>query len=275
MASTPDLSPPRMTARLAVPSDEPRSAALPRFAVPRDRRAARTIHARLRRLILDGRMEPGTVLSQLSLARHLGISRTPVREAMRALEEEGLVVSEVNQRARVRGFDAAELDTLYARRILTEALGVRLSVGHLGASELAALAAACAAMAKAGARNDIARWQAAHKRFHAGLVAHGGGALARTAGRYAERSERYLYLTMRRMKTGWWQRGDLEHEEILAACRSGEAARAVHLVVRHLAATAVYLSGQLAPERAPVAVRAVLDMLGAGPATPALRLAAE
>ena len=85
-------------------------------------------HTRLRRLIVRGAIAPGSELSQVELARRLGVSTTPLREALRRLEAEGLVDSRRNRRPRVRAFDVEELDSIYAARVLLEWLAVRLTV---------------------------------------------------------------------------------------------------------------------------------------------------
>src|ERR1039457_7156674 len=91
-----------------------RKAPMPRVVVrahnskgelPEARQAIPHVHAYLRECILDGTLPPGTKLSQVSLAAQLGISRTPLREVLRMLQEEGLVEIEPNQRTRVAGLD--------------------------------------------------------------------------------------------------------------------------------------------------------------------------
>src|SRR5260370_37263650 len=81
---------------------------------------------------------PGTKLSQVTLAAQLGISRTPLREVLRMLQEEGPVEIEPNQRTRVAGLDPAELDDIYASRILPETLAPSMTTGHFGAKARAA-----------------------------------------------------------------------------------------------------------------------------------------
>src|SRR5271170_8355850 len=80
-----------------------------RVDLPEARQAIPYVHAYLRECILDGTLRPGTKLSQVSLAAQLGISRTPLREVLRMLQEEGLVEIEPNQRTRVAGLDPQEL----------------------------------------------------------------------------------------------------------------------------------------------------------------------
>src|SRR5580658_10315144 len=104
-----------------------------RVDLPEARQAIPHVHAYLRECILDGTLPPGTKLSQVSLAAQLGISRTPLREVLRMLQEEGLVEIEPNQRTRVAGLDPAELDDIYASRILLETLALSMTIGHFGA----------------------------------------------------------------------------------------------------------------------------------------------
>jgi DNA-binding GntR family transcriptional regulator len=237
--------------------------ALPNFARPGHRIAGRAIHDYLRRMILDGHLGPSAVLSQVAVAEQLGVSRTPVREALRKLEEEGLVASEINHRARVRPLDPQELDALYARRILAEALAVRLSVERFQPGDLRKLEALCQRMSKAAAADDFESWQASHREFHSKLVAPAGDGLKQSLRRYAERSERYLYMLLRQLRPDWWRRGEAEHREIFDCYRRADVSAAVNCIVRHLARTALQLSAMLAPDRAPVAVRAAVALLGA------------
>ena len=90
--------------------------------------AATQVHAHLRQMILDGTVPPGTVLSQVQLAQVIGVSRTPLREALRMLQEEGLVLAEYNHRVRVADIDIGELEYFYASRIMLESLAISLTV---------------------------------------------------------------------------------------------------------------------------------------------------
>src|SRR5437660_11124673 len=105
------------------------------------------VYEHLRRRILDGTIPPGTVLSQVQLAQQLGVSRTPLREALRLLQEERLVVAEHNHRVRVAGFNLEELESLYASRIMLETLALALTIPRLSQGELDALALALDDMA--------------------------------------------------------------------------------------------------------------------------------
>ena len=74
----------------------------------------------IREAIIDGRLAPGERLKEEELARELGLSRTPIREALAVLQAEGLVDTAPNQGATVRAHDAEDLDDLYRLRALLE-----------------------------------------------------------------------------------------------------------------------------------------------------------
>lgn len=96
-----------------------------------------------------GRLGPGTRLRETELAARLGISRTPVREAIRQLEADGLVVHLPRQGATVRSLDYAEVIELYEMRAVLEGTAARLAARAASEIELAELAALNADLASA------------------------------------------------------------------------------------------------------------------------------
>src|SRR6266852_3893384 len=94
------------------------------------------VHLRLRDMILRGELPVAVPLSQVKLAQQLGVSRTPLREALRLLQHEGLVRGEPRQRVRISGFSITDLEQLYAARITLEALGIRLTIPRLSSNDL-------------------------------------------------------------------------------------------------------------------------------------------
>src|SRR5271163_5179697 len=134
--------------------------------LPEARQAIPYVHAYLRECILDGTLSPGTKLSQVSLAAQLGISRTPLREVLRMLQEEGLVEIEPNQRTRVAGLDPQELDDIYASRILLETLSLSMTMGSFGTETRKEAKRLLAAMRRAAKAGDFGAWFAAHADYH-------------------------------------------------------------------------------------------------------------
>lgn len=216
-----------------------------------------TLRTHLRDLILSGDLPEGTVLSQVELAKALGVSRTPLREALRMLQEEGLVEAEPNRRARITGFDPEDLDTLYASRVLLEALAIELTVARTSDQEVAAIEGLLADMRVAGERRDHDGWEEAHSAFHAQLVNGVSERMRRTLRSQADRAERYRRLYQVADPRAW-SVGDAEHGAIVDACQARDAEAAARHLARHLARTALSLMAHLAPEQEPRAVRLAL-----------------
>jgi DNA-binding GntR family transcriptional regulator len=224
--------------------------------------AAANLRLHLRELILGGSLQPGVVISQVELARQLGVSRTPLREAMRMLQEEGLIEAEPNRRARVTRFDPADLDTVYGCRVMLESLGCVLTVRTISDEEVERLERALDAMREHAEAQDVERWQAAHRDFHRGLVSRANDQFGRTIAAYQDRSERYWLMFIRGSGTssGLTMR-DAEHRAIFEAAKNREAAETAALLARHLSRTALTLMAQLAPEHEPTTVRTALQFV--------------
>jgi DNA-binding GntR family transcriptional regulator len=104
-------------------------------------RAGNLIAHEIRRAIVEGRIEPGEVLREEQLARELGTSRTPVREALIELRNEGLVEAQQTRRAVVRAYTAEELHDIYGLRAALEAHAGRLAAERATPATVAELAA--------------------------------------------------------------------------------------------------------------------------------------
>jgi DNA-binding GntR family transcriptional regulator len=99
------------------------------------------VEAQLQEAILDGRIAPGDRIVEAELARQMGISRAPVREAARRLESVGLLVSRPRHGFAVRQFTARQVEDLYQVRIELELMGATLACQHASDAQLAALLA--------------------------------------------------------------------------------------------------------------------------------------
>ena len=87
---------------------------------PNRRDNVEQVYKRVREAILEGQIAPGTVMSQVALADDLGVSRTPLREALRMLQSEGLVEAQANRRATVTPISATDLEELVVMRVALE-----------------------------------------------------------------------------------------------------------------------------------------------------------
>jgi DNA-binding GntR family transcriptional regulator len=239
--------------------------------LPEARQAIPHVHAYLRECILDGTLTPDTKLSQVSLARQLGISRTPLREVLRMLQEEGLVEIEPNQRTKVAGLDPQELDDVYASRILLETLALSMTMGKFGAASRKEAKRLLAAMQRAAGTGDFDAWFAAHAGFHRLVTAAAGESLQRQLRQLADRTIRYIRIYQLSDPDSWQQAGDVEHAQILEALTAGDERGALTGMARHLARTALRVLADCAPEFEPVAVPHAVALID--PEQPAARAA--
>ncbi len=222
------------------------------------------VHARLRQDILRGKLPPGSVLAQVQLAAEYGVSRTPLREALRMLQEEGLVSAENNRRARVASFRLDDLEAISAQRILVSALATSLTVGRMDAGGLAELERRFADMAEAVRADDADAWRRANLAFHDAHTARAPMLLLQDLRRLGERNGLYRAIWLRDTPHLDVQ-SEAEHRVILQACRDGDVVAARHAVARHTARIAIAVMAIAIPEREPATIRTALNMvLGAG-----------
>lgn len=215
----------------------------------------------LRRQILRGELPPNEPLSQVKLAERLGVSRTPLREALPRLEADGLIESAPRRRIQVTPFEVGDLEDVYAMRIVLEVLGVHLTVPRLSDEAVAKLEDNLDAMD--AEEHNFERWEIFHVAFHQGLVAGGSERLRKTVADLSDHAVRYrrLYLSTPRA----WTQGATEHRAILDGARERDAERAAVELARHYARTAFTVIAQLAPEHEPTQVRLALrSITGAG-----------
>ena len=237
---------------------------LRKVELPEARQAIPALHAYLRECVLDGTLIPGTKLSQVALADQLGVSRTPLREVLRMLQEEGLVEIEPNQRTRVAGLDPAELDEIYASRIMLETLALALTPGQFTAARRREAKAMLTAMRRAARGGDFGAWFGSHTEFHRLVTAGAGPALQRQLTAYADRSIRYIRIYQLSEPVNWQSADDAEHAAILAALSEHDHAAALSGLARHLARTAGRVLADCAPGYLVRAVPQALSLVEQG-----------
>jgi DNA-binding GntR family transcriptional regulator len=125
-------------------------------------------YTRVRELILSGELEPGAVINQAILARQIGISTTPLREALKRLKQQGLVELDAHRDARVTPLDPEEArDLLEVRRAL-DPLAASLAADRRTKQDVAEMRAALEGL-EALASNPTVQQLVAHRRFHAAI----------------------------------------------------------------------------------------------------------
>jgi DNA-binding GntR family transcriptional regulator len=222
----------------------------------------RAIYNQLRHEILEGRIESGVPISQVQLAERLGASRTPLREALRLLEREGLIHSETNRRVEVAPLSAQDVEQLYATRIVVEALAVQLSVPHFTESDLLAMRAALDGMSLASDTQDVETWELPHSDYHELLRSRAGERVRALARELSDHSDRYRRVYLSGPLA--WSSANEEHTAIVEACEARDAAAASNRLAHHLARTALTVIAMISPNHDPAPIRVALQVATGG-----------
>lgn len=195
---------------------------------------AEDLYHTLRRSILECEIAPGSVLSQVQLARQFGISRTPLREVLRLLERERLVESERNRRVRITGFSVTDLEEVYAARVALEPLAARIGLATMTAERRELLGQRLLDMEECAGRDDFGNWQIAHRRFHDLLTSPSTQRLNDTLGQLTDHADRYrrIYSTVGRMA---WATGLRLHKELLDYVDKREPDAFSYALAKHIA----------------------------------------
>jgi DNA-binding GntR family transcriptional regulator len=153
---------------------------LPEFGVKLSRILAREeAYRKLRNWIIDGTLLPGEVLRDHAIAGSLGVSRTPVREALRRLQDEGLVETALNRWTRVAPLDLTKARETYAVIESLEVLALERAFPNLTPADLQDMAQANRAMQSAAEQQELMEAVIADEAFHEVLTARAGnGVLA-------------------------------------------------------------------------------------------------
>jgi DNA-binding GntR family transcriptional regulator len=190
----------------------------------------------LRELILHGDFAAGVRLGEVELAERLGVSRTPVREALTRLAAEGLVEITPNRGAKVTSWSVGELEAVFELRAALEPRLTGLAVPRATPSDadaLDALAAEMSAVGAPGPRQDLDALVPLNRAFHGRLVAlaeHPAMASALAGAVHAP-------IVLRNFHTydeASLRRSLAHHTEIVAALRAGDPAWAAAVMTAHI-----------------------------------------
>jgi DNA-binding GntR family transcriptional regulator len=198
----------------------------------------------LREAILGGLYAPGQPLRQDTIAAALGLSKIPVREALRRLEAEGLVALHPNRGAVVALLVATEAQEIAEIRVALESLALRLALPKLTPRDLRL---AAGILDDLDAEREITRWGALNRDFHQTLYAPAGRPqLLSLIATQHRRFDRYMRVVLAAMCHQ--PESQAEHRALLAACVERDEAQAVVLLERHIASAAALLAEQLRAE---------------------------
>ncbi|NUB27079.1 GntR family transcriptional regulator [Azospirillum brasilense] len=210
-------------------------------ARPRHRTTAEFVEATLREAILTGVIAPGTPLRQEELAETFGVSRMPVREALRQLEARALAEFHPHRGAVVAEISAADGADIGAIRMALEPMALRLSLPGLTAADLDQAEELIAEM---DGEADPGRMGELNRRFHMTLYARAGRPrLLALTEQHLLAADRYLRFQFAAL--GYLPRSQDEHRALLAACRAGDAEEGCRLVTEHVGQAAEQLTAFL------------------------------
>ncbi|MFV0309834.1 MAG: GntR family transcriptional regulator [Desertimonas sp.] len=211
----------------------------------------------IRAAIVEQRYLPGQRLVEQRIAEEFGLSRTPVREALRSLEAEGLVIAERNRGASVRPMSPTEVVDLYGLRIRLESYAAELAAQRATADEIAALATAVerfsavrATLGDADDLDDVRALNAANRTVHDLILdAARHHRLSAMLGRTVDIP--LVFRAFRVFGRDEIERSDLFHHLILDAIGRRDHARAGQLMAEHIhQGMQAVLDGMAAEDRA-------------------------
>jgi DNA-binding GntR family transcriptional regulator len=199
----------------------------------------------LRRAIVAGELAPRQRVNQEDVAERTGLSVAPVREALRALEQEGQVTYLPRRGYFVTELRIADLEEIYALRRVLEGRAAREALPALGPDALERIEAAAADCGSAAAAGDVAGELAANRRFHFAILEAPGNP-------HAMRMIRMLWDSTEAYRALYYgspeerDRSLEAHERILAALRAGDADRLVGELDAHRDRALIVLRERLA-----------------------------
>jgi DNA-binding GntR family transcriptional regulator len=190
----------------------------------------------LRSAILQGSIPAHSLVRQDEIAATYGVSRMPVREAIRSLEAEGLVIARPNRGSFVAPLDPDDAAEIFDIRASLEALALRRSIPNMDETKKKAAVDALTALEQANsdASSDL------HRDFHLSLYAGAGSRLLRLIGQHIDAAERYLRLEA--TLVGTMDEDRYEHRALLDATLTGDVRGATRLIERHVAGTGLEIA---------------------------------
>lgn len=199
--------------------------------------AQESVVDRLRHLILTRKLRPGERIVQSDLAEQLGVSRTPIREALHKLASDGLVTISPNKGASVADFSLSELEDIYSIRIPLEGYGAYLATQNITDQDLAQLEALLREMKEVFQTGDRWRLLEVNRQFYMVLYAiMERPRLYELIMRHLDLAD--LYRRMAFTLDHMYRHTISEHEQVLETLRQRDPEAAEHLTRLNLERTA-------------------------------------
>jgi DNA-binding GntR family transcriptional regulator len=217
------------------------------------KRAARppTLHddvlGRLRSLIIEGELAPGDRVNERIVCGRLGISRTPLREALKVLASEGLVQLLPNRGARVTRLTEPDLRAMFEVLAALETLAGALACVRLSDAEIAEIQALHYQMEAHFHRRELSAYFALNQAIHRRLIEGAGNPVLLAHHAQLNAGVQRARFLASRLSEGRWQQAMGEHGELLEALRRRDGPRLGGLLAHHLRNTCDAICEQLVP----------------------------
>ena len=198
-------------------------------------RASEQAYSQIRAMILSGALPPGEQIREEWLAEQCGVSRTPVREALRRLESELLIRRSAGKRSFVADWSLDDIEDAFVLRGLMEGLAARRAAARISPQQLARLTAENSAIgdAIAGSPPDVTSFLTHNKNFHAIILeAANSPRLTNLLARLIEQP--VVWRTAQSYDVADLQRSHRDHSELLAAFARGDGGVAETVMAGHI-----------------------------------------
>lgn len=188
---------------------------------------------RLRLLIDSGELAPGTRLNEIELCNTMGVSRTPLREAIRSLATEGLIELQPNRGAIVSVVSQEDVTEILPIMASLEGLGGRLAAIHMDQSKIAQVRKIHDQMISHYKNNEVAEYFETNRLIHE-LITEGSGnqTLVDTINSLSAKVRRARFTAQ--MTKESWAKAVSEHEEMIAALEAQDPDRLEAILVQHV-----------------------------------------
>jgi DNA-binding GntR family transcriptional regulator len=188
---------------------------------------------RLRVLIDSGELAPGTRLNEIELCNTMGVSRTPLREAIRSLATEGLIELQPNRGAIVSIVSQEDVSEILPIMASLEGLGGRLAAMHMDQSKIAHVRKIHDQMIAHYKNNEVAEYFETNRLIHE-LITEGSGnqTLVDTINSLSAKVRRARFTAQ--MTKESWAKAVSEHEEMIAALEAQDPDRLEAILVQHV-----------------------------------------
>lgn len=187
----------------------------------------------IKQRILNFHLSPGVKISDKDVAQAMGISRTPVREALNRLAEQGLVESRPNRGFTVKVFSRKEVRDHYMLRESLESLAVRLTTGHLNQQRIRVFRGLLHTYPSLMKSQDLARFNDADERFHDLIALYSGNSVLYETLQNLQGKIRIIRRYDHIRSTSFRETLE-EHKQILDWMIEGQAAKAEKAMSKHI-----------------------------------------